>query len=110
MGPLRSPCLAFVTDRHRTRERPFEDVVDAAVSGGVDLVQLREKDLSDSDKLEFIKNELNKIESQLKNVIEQKKTQVNDIVPKLFAQPTDEEVVQVVADYLSDKNNHHICP
>ena len=64
MGPLRSPCLAFVTDRHRTRERPFEDVVDAAVSGGVDLVQLREKDLSDSELLLFARSLKNIIHDQ----------------------------------------------
>ena len=64
MGALPSPCLAFVTDRRRTRERPFEDVVNAAVSGGVDLVQLREKDLSDSELLLLARSLKNVIHDQ----------------------------------------------
>jgi len=40
------PCLALVTDRHQTGGRPLEAVVAAALDGGVNLVQLREKDLS----------------------------------------------------------------
>jgi thiamine-phosphate pyrophosphorylase len=35
----------LVTDRHQTRGRPLVQVVEAALQGGVDLVQLREKDL-----------------------------------------------------------------
>ncbi|MDA1189729.1 MAG: thiamine phosphate synthase [Chloroflexi bacterium] len=46
MATLPHPTLAFVTDRTRTKGRPLADVVDAAVDGGVELVQLREKDLS----------------------------------------------------------------
>jgi len=43
---LQSPLhLYLVTDRKRTRGRPLLDVVEAAVQGGVDAVQLREKDL-----------------------------------------------------------------
>ena len=42
-------CLAFVTDRKRCGGRPLETVVDEAVSGGVNLVQLREKDLPASE-------------------------------------------------------------
>jgi thiamine-phosphate pyrophosphorylase len=41
--PRFSFCL--VTDRAQTRGRPLEDVVRAALDGGVDAVQLREKDL-----------------------------------------------------------------
>jgi thiamine-phosphate pyrophosphorylase len=37
--------LYLVTDRQRTAGRPLLDVVDAALQGGVDAVQLREKDL-----------------------------------------------------------------
>ncbi len=37
--------LYLVTDRTRTGGRPLLDVVDAALRGGVDAVQLREKDL-----------------------------------------------------------------
>lgn len=39
------PLLCMVTDRHRCGGRQIEEVVDDAVCGGVDLVQLREKDL-----------------------------------------------------------------
>ncbi|MBI2872448.1 MAG: thiamine phosphate synthase [Chloroflexi bacterium] len=39
------PCLALVTDRRLAGERTLEEVVARAVDGGVDLVQLREKDL-----------------------------------------------------------------
>lgn len=38
------PCIMLVTDRHRC-ERRLEDVVAAAVEGGVNVVQVREKDL-----------------------------------------------------------------
>jgi len=37
--------LYLITDRQRTKGRPLLDVVDAALQGGVDAVQLREKDL-----------------------------------------------------------------
>ena len=40
------PMLCLVTDRRRCAGRSIEEVVDAAVSGGVDIVQLREKDLA----------------------------------------------------------------
>lgn len=39
------PLLCLVTDRHRCAGGALEDVVDAAVEGGVGMVQLREKDL-----------------------------------------------------------------
>ena len=39
------PLLCLVTDRRRCGGRPLEEVVEAAVSGGVDIVQLREKDM-----------------------------------------------------------------
>jgi len=42
---LPAPALMLVTDRHQTRGRPLETVVAAALDGGVNLVQLREKDL-----------------------------------------------------------------
>ena len=41
----RFPSLYLVTDRTRTRGRPLIDVVEAALRGGVDAVQLREKEL-----------------------------------------------------------------
>ena len=46
---LAAPALCLVTDRNRCGGRRIEDVVEAAVDGGVSMVQLREKDLSASD-------------------------------------------------------------
>ena len=40
-----SPCLCLVTDRERTASGDLVSTVEAAVSGGVGMVQLREKDL-----------------------------------------------------------------
>tara|TARA_B100000745_G_scaffold243572_1_gene165873 strand:+ start:126 stop:788 length:663 start_codon:yes stop_codon:yes gene_type:complete len=42
---LESPILCLVTDRLRCSGRSLEEVVENAVDGGVDIVQLREKDL-----------------------------------------------------------------
>ncbi len=39
------PCLMLVTDRHQAQGRSLEAVVAAALDGGVNVVQLREKDL-----------------------------------------------------------------
>lgn len=41
----RIPRLYLITDRNRTHGRPLLDVVAAALRGGIDTVQLREKDL-----------------------------------------------------------------
>ncbi len=43
---MAAPRLYLVTDRRATGGRPLAEVVDAAIEGGVDAVQLREKDLS----------------------------------------------------------------
>jgi thiamine-phosphate pyrophosphorylase len=43
---LPAPCLMLVTDRHATQGRPLDAVVAGALDGGVNAVQLREKDLS----------------------------------------------------------------
>ena len=43
---LPAPCLMLVTDRHATQGRSLDSVVAAALNGGVNAVQLREKDLS----------------------------------------------------------------
>jgi thiamine-phosphate pyrophosphorylase len=51
--PLPLPCLALVTDRARRRDRPLEQIVSQAVDGGVNLVQVREKDLGGGDLYEF---------------------------------------------------------
>jgi thiamine-phosphate pyrophosphorylase len=45
--------LYLVTDRKRTRGRPLTDVVAAALGGGVDAVQVREKDLPTRELLEL---------------------------------------------------------
>ena len=45
MGPLATPTLCLVTDRAARREAALEAAVVAAVEGGVDMVQLRKKDL-----------------------------------------------------------------
>jgi thiamine-phosphate pyrophosphorylase len=45
IGRLRLPTLCLITDRKRCGESPLEAVVDEAIKGGVNLVQLREKDL-----------------------------------------------------------------
>jgi thiamine-phosphate pyrophosphorylase len=47
--PSALPRLMLVTDRHETRERDLFDVVVAAVSGGVRLVQVRERDLPETE-------------------------------------------------------------
>ena len=49
MARLPIPCLSLVTDRNVTAGRDLEEVVEAAVAGGVDLVQLREKELPAGD-------------------------------------------------------------
>jgi thiamine-phosphate pyrophosphorylase len=44
----------LVTDRRETRGRDLVDVVAEAVAGGVELVQVREKDLSDDELLALV--------------------------------------------------------
>ena len=46
---LPAPCLMLVTDRQQTGGRPLDAVVAAALDGGVNVVQLREKDLPGAD-------------------------------------------------------------
>ena len=43
------PRLMLVTDRRRTRRRDLAEIVEQAVAGGVGIVQLREKDLTDDE-------------------------------------------------------------
>lgn len=45
MGRWPRPCLMLITDRSRLRGRALEEVVSQALDGGVNVVQLREKDL-----------------------------------------------------------------
>jgi thiamine-phosphate pyrophosphorylase len=43
------PIVMLVTDRHACGDRRLEDVVEAAVEGGVNIIQLREKDMPAAD-------------------------------------------------------------
>ena len=54
-------CLILITDTARLRGRRLGDVVSFAVEGGVDAVQLREKELSGGD--------LHQLASSLRNVL-----------------------------------------
>jgi len=47
--------ICFITDRHATGGRPLLDVVRAAVAGGVDVVQIRERDLDGRALLDLVK-------------------------------------------------------
>lgn len=47
------PRLTLVTDRTRVQPRSLLEVVDSALAGGADAVQLREKDLAARDLLEL---------------------------------------------------------
>ena len=49
MAIISVPCLCLVTDRNRCGSKLLEDVVREAVEGGVNMVQLREKDLAASE-------------------------------------------------------------
>ncbi|MCP3978100.1 MAG: thiamine phosphate synthase [bacterium] len=46
-SPRAVPRLMLVTDRHRCRGRPLVPLIVQAIEGGVDWVQVREKDLAD---------------------------------------------------------------
>jgi thiamine-phosphate pyrophosphorylase len=55
MLPFSKPCLALVTDRHLCPpSRTIKDQVPLAIGGGVDMVQIREKDLHDNHVLQLI--------------------------------------------------------
>ena len=51
--PLPFPCLCLVTDRNLCPPGTLEERVQAAVAGGVDIVQLREKDLRAAELLDM---------------------------------------------------------
>lgn len=53
MHPLPTPCLCLVTDRRLCGADSLEEKVAAAVSGGVDMVQLREKNLPGGELLKL---------------------------------------------------------
>ena len=57
------PFLCFVTNRNKTCRRPITDIVKYAIDGGVNIIQIREKDLNDHDLFELsfkIKNIIQK--------------------------------------------------
>lgn len=56
------PFLCLITDRNKTCGRPITDIVKYAVDGGVNIVQIREKDLSD--------DELYELTFKIKNIIQ----------------------------------------
>jgi thiamine-phosphate pyrophosphorylase len=45
MGRLRLPTLCFITDRHQCPNSELDPIVQAAIDGGANVIQLREKDL-----------------------------------------------------------------
>ena len=47
----KSPLLCLVTDRNRTSCRPLESVVGQAVEGGANMIQFRDGDMEDVDRL-----------------------------------------------------------
>ena len=47
----KSPLLCLVTDRNRTSCRPLESVVGQAVEGGANMIQFRDRDMEDTDRL-----------------------------------------------------------
>ena len=47
----KSPLLCLVTDRNRTSCRALESVVAQAVEGGVNMIQFRDRDMEDTDRL-----------------------------------------------------------
>ena len=48
-GILPNPCLALITNRHLCTSLSLSQVIRAAIAGGVNLVQLREKDLGKTE-------------------------------------------------------------
>ena len=63
------PFLCLVTNRNKTCGRPITDIVKYAIDGGVNIVQIREKDLNDDELYELsfkIKNIIKKVISSKK--------------------------------------------
>jgi len=46
--------ICYVTDRRKTRDRPLLEVIGAAIAGGLDLLQVREKDLPAGELLDLV--------------------------------------------------------
>jgi thiamine-phosphate pyrophosphorylase len=57
------PFLCLITDRNKTCDRPITDIVQYAIDGGVNIVQIREKDLNNDELYEF--------SLKIKNVIQE---------------------------------------
>lgn len=55
IAAIETPVLCFVTDRNRCCGRSLEEVVSGAVSGGANMVHLREKGLHSQELLELAK-------------------------------------------------------
>ncbi len=55
VSKLPIPCLALITDRRLCSDLSLEEAVAEAVGGGVDVVQLREKDLPANELLRLAK-------------------------------------------------------
>ena len=51
-----NPILCLVTNRNRTSKRDLGFIVDDAISGGVNMVQFRDKDMEGPEKLEMAIN------------------------------------------------------
>jgi thiamine-phosphate pyrophosphorylase len=47
--------ICYVTDRRKTGDRPLLEVIDAAIAGGLDLLQIREKDLPAGELLDLVR-------------------------------------------------------
>ena len=56
------PFLCFVTNRNKTCGRPIAEIVKYAIDGGVNIIQIREKDLND--------DELFELSFKIKNIIQ----------------------------------------
>ena len=52
---MKARQICFVTDRNRTRDRPLLEVIEAAIAGGIDLLQIREKDMGAGELLELVR-------------------------------------------------------
>lgn len=62
------PLVCLVSDRNRCAGRPLEEVVSAAVAGGVGMVQLRERDLP-ADELFILAERLRDVTSEGKALL-----------------------------------------
>ena len=66
-----------------------------------------DKQIVSKEAIQQIRGEIAELNADIEKVIKLKKKRSEDILPELYKQPTDEEIVQIVAGWLTDKNNHH---